>query len=81
MTSSHDNWNTLKESNDLLAERLLQSSSGLSNTKYSSVISNGDDTVNDFDGLNVTSLRERLRKYQLDVDGSKEMLLLCDTNH
>ena len=81
MTSSHDDWNKLKESNDLLAERLLQSSSGLSNTKYSSVISNGDDTVNDFDGLNVTSLRERLRKYQLDVDGSKEMLLLCDTNH
>ena len=49
MTSSHDNWNKLKESNDLLAERLLQFPSGRSNTKYSSVISKGDGTVNDVD--------------------------------
>ena len=75
MTSSHDDWNKLKESNDLLVELLLQSSSGLSNTKYSSVVTNGDGTVNDADGFDVTSLRQRLQKYQLDVDGSKEMLL------
>ena len=75
MTSSHNDWNKLKESNDLLAELLLQSSSGRSNVKYSSVVINGDGTVNDADGLDVTSLRERLQKYHLDVDGSKEMLL------
>ena len=75
MSPSHDDWNELKESSNLLAELLLQSLSGRSNTTYSSVVTDGDGAVNDADGLDVTSLRERLQKYQLDVDGSKEMLL------
>ena len=74
MTASHDDWNKLKESNDLLVELLMYSTSG-GRKKYSSVVDDGDGTANDADGFDVVSLRERLEKYILDVDGSKDILL------
>jgi len=74
MTASHDDWTRLKESNDLLVELLMYSTSG-GRKKYSSVVDDGDGTANDADGFDVVSLRERLEKYNLDVDGSKEILL------
>ena len=78
---SHDDWNNIQESTKLLEELFIHATSGRSNTKYSSVVTNGDGTVNDADGLDVTSLRERLQKYHLDVDGSKKMLLKRWKNH
>jgi hypothetical protein len=64
---SKDDWTKLKESNDLLTELLVYATSGRSQ-KYSSVV----DNVDDFD---VTSLRERLEKANLDVDGSRKILV------
>ena len=78
---SHDDWNNIQESTKLLEELFIHATSGRSNTQYSSVVTNGDGTVNDADGLDVTSLRERLQKYHLDVDGSKKMLLKRWKNH
>ena len=72
---SQGDWKKIQESTKLLEELLVHATSGRSNVKYSSVVTDGDGTVNYADGLDVTSLRERLQKYQLDVDGSKETLL------
>ena len=73
--AAHDDWNTLQESTKLLTELLVYATLDRSTTTYSSVVSDGDGTVNDADGFDVTSLRERLEAYNLDLDGSREMLL------
>jgi hypothetical protein len=70
---SEDDWTKLKESNDLLVELLLCSTSGLK--KYSSVVDDGIDAIEDADDLDVTSLRERLQNVDLDADGSREILV------
>ena len=70
---SENDWNNLQESNKLLVELLDYSTSD--RKVYSSVVLNGDGTMNDADGFDVSSLRERLEKYDLDVDGSQEILL------
>ena len=72
---AHDDWKTLQESTKLLTELLVYATLDRSTTTYSSVVSDGDGTVNDADGFDVTSLRERLEAYDLDLDGSREMLL------
>ena len=63
---SQDDWKNIQESTKLLEELLVHATSDRSNTKCSS---------NYEDGLDVTSLRKDLQTYQIDVDGSKEMLL------
>jgi hypothetical protein len=73
MESSKDDWTKLKESNDLLVELLVYATSG--RKKYSSVIADGNGTIEDTDNFDVTSLRERLQKVGLNVDGSKEYLV------
>lgn len=63
VVESKDDWSKLKEPKDLLVELLVYATSSSSGPrKYSSV-------------LNDTSLRERLQKVGLDVDGSREYLL------
>jgi hypothetical protein len=73
---SEDDWTKLKESNDLLSELLEYSTTGR-NQKYSSGVVNDDghttsDNVGVFD---VTWLRERLEKANLDVDGIRQILV------
>ena len=74
---SKDDWTKLKESNDLLVELLLYSTSG--RKKYSSIVDDGNASIDraivDADDLDVTSLRERLQKVDLDLDGSREILV------
>ena len=73
---SKDDWSKLKESNDLLVELLVYATSSSSGRKkYSSVVNDGNGTIEDADEFDVTSLRERLQKVGLDVDGSREYLL------
>ena len=73
--SCDEDWNRLKESNDLLVELLNYGTYPGRRKKYVSVLVHNDGTINDADSYDVTSLRERLEKYQLDTDGSHEMLL------
>ena len=42
---------------------------------YASMVDDGNGTIDDVDDFDVTSLRERLQKVDLDVDGSREMLV------
>jgi hypothetical protein len=70
---SKADWTKLTESNDLLLELLLYATTG--HKKYSSVVENGDGTLDDVDDFDVTSLRERLEKVNLDVDGSRQILV------
>jgi hypothetical protein len=73
---SKDDWSKLKESNDLLVELLVYATSSSSGRKqYSSVVNDGNGNILDADEFDVTSLRERLQKVGLDVDGSREYLL------
>ena len=69
-------WNQLQESSKLLAELLLFATTTTSGRKkYSSVTGDGDGTIDEADEYDVTSLRERLEKYDLDLDGSREILV------
>jgi len=68
-------WKQLQESTKLLTELLLYCANDSGRTKYSSVTGDGDGTLDDADEYDVTSLRERLEKYGLDMDGSQEILL------
>lgn len=70
---SHEDWKKLSESNKLLLELLAFNSTG--RKQYSPCIGDGEETVEDVDGLDVVSLRERLCIAELDVDGSREMLV------
>ncbi|OEU06039.1 hypothetical protein FRACYDRAFT_222647, partial [Fragilariopsis cylindrus CCMP1102] len=74
MYASND-WTKLKESNDLLVELLVYATS--SRKKYSSVVDDGNGTIDDVDDFDVTSLRERLQQQNvdLDLDGSREILV------
>jgi hypothetical protein len=76
--SSKDDWIKLQESSKLLTELLVYATSG--RKKYSSVVDDDDDddgngTIDDADDFDVTSLRERLQNVNLDVDGSREILV------
>ncbi|OEU18051.1 hypothetical protein FRACYDRAFT_268855 [Fragilariopsis cylindrus CCMP1102] len=75
MESSQDDWTKLKESNDLLVELLVYATS--SRKQYSSVVDDGNGTIDDVDDFDVTSLRERLQQQNvdLDLDGSREILV------
>jgi hypothetical protein len=74
---SKDDWSKLKEPKDLLVELLVYATSSSSSgpRKYASVLNDGNGTIDDVDTFDVTSLRERLQKVGLDVDGSREYLL------
>ena len=75
---SEVDWNQLQESTKLLVELLnyaTTSSSDGGRKKYSSYINDGKGTIAVADEYDVTSLRERLEAYDLDLDGSREMLL------
>ena len=75
---SVDDWHKLTESRDLLVELLNYATATPANGRkklYSSVMENGDGTLVEADRFDVTSLRERLEKYDLDTDGSCEMVL------
>jgi speckle-type POZ protein len=73
MESSQDDWTKLKESNDLLVELLVYATS--SRKEYSSVVDDGNGTIEDVDNFDVTSLRDRLQKVSLNVDGSRDYLV------
>merc|ERR1712238_280348 len=82
VVASHIDWTKLQESNKLLTELLLYTSSGGAGERkrYSTYVRNvdskGDNILEDFDDLDVTSLRERLQQEtDLDVDGSRSMLV------
>ena len=72
-TVKFNNWKNLSESNKLLLELLASSRTGCK--QFSPFIGGGEETVEDVDGLDVVSLRERLCIAELDVDGSREMLV------
>ena len=72
---SKDDWTKLKESNDLLEELLVYTNNPGGRKIYSSVVENGDGTLDDVDDFDVTSLRERLEKANIDVDGSRQILV------
>lgn len=71
--TKHTDWYQLQQSNELLTELLLYSTTGRKH--YSSVVEDGIGTLQDAEEYDVTSLRERLQKFQLDVDGSREILV------
>jgi hypothetical protein len=69
--ASEDGWSKLVESKDLIVELLVYTNLG--RKTYSPV---ADSTASDdVDSLDITSLRERLQKSNLDYDGSREMLV------
>jgi len=70
---SEDDWESLQESNKLIVELLMYTTFG--RKKYSSVVDDGYGYLDDADGFDVTSLRERLQRFDLDVDGSRTMLV------
>ena len=72
---SQDDWTKLKESSKLLSELLVYTNNPVGHIHYSPVVKDGNGTVEDADNLDVTSLRERLEKANIDVDGSREMLV------
>mmetsp|Transcript_38756 Transcript_38756/g.44654 ORF Transcript_38756/g.44654 Transcript_38756/m.44654 type:complete len:123 (-) Transcript_38756:120-488(-) len=65
--NAEDDWRKLQESSKLLTELLVYTNKD--RTRYNSSV------VDDVDELDVTSLRERLQMVNLDVDGSREMLV------
>jgi speckle-type POZ protein len=65
MESSKDDWTKLKESNDLLVELLVYATSG--RKKYSSVIADGNGTIEDTDNFDVTSLREHICVLKIEL--------------
>merc|ERR1712238_552806 len=76
-------WTKLQESDKLLTELLLYKSSGGAGgrKRYSTYVRNvdskGANILEDFDDLDVTSLRERLQQVaKLSVDGSRSLLVL-----
>mmetsp|Transcript_40387 Transcript_40387/g.45124 ORF Transcript_40387/g.45124 Transcript_40387/m.45124 type:complete len:98 (+) Transcript_40387:3-296(+) len=74
--NSVDDWKTLQESPKLLTELLVYATSD--QQRYVSVVDgdgNIDGTLENTDELDVTSLRERLQQINLDVDGSREILV------
>jgi len=71
--NSQDDWTKLMESRKLLSELLVYVADG--RKQYSSVVKGGNGTLEDADNLDVTSLRERLEKANLEIDGSREMLV------
>ena len=78
-SNSNKNWKELQESTTLLTELLVYTNSG--RKRYSYVVDDGDGTSDDADNFDITSLRERLQMVDLDVDGSREMLLERWKNH
>ena len=75
---SEVDWNQLQESTKLLVELLNYATTASSDggrKRYSSYINDGKGTLAVADEYDVTSLRERLEAYDLDLDGSREMLL------
>jgi hypothetical protein len=72
-SSDNNNWKMLQKSTKLLTELLVYTNSG--RRRYSSMVDDGDGTLDDVDNFDVTSLRERLQMYDLDVDGSREILV------
>lgn len=74
--SNTEDWHRLTESNALLVELLNYGLYPGRRKQYVAVRVHDDDgTIQEADAYDVTSLRERLEKYQLDTDGSHEMLL------
>lgn len=71
MDSNPADWKLLKASNDVFEELLLYPHR---RKHYFPVLDHEDITFNDAVSYDVTSLRERLEKYHLDTDGSREML-------
>ena len=71
--TKNTDWFQLQQSNELLTELLLYTTTGRKH--YSSVVEDGIGTLQDAEDYDVTSLRERLQKFQLDVDGSREILV------
>ena len=71
MDSNPADWKLLKASNDVFEELLLYPRR---RKHYFPVLDHEDITFNDAVSYDVTSLRERLEKYHLDTDGSREML-------
>mmetsp|Transcript_53107 Transcript_53107/g.57637 ORF Transcript_53107/g.57637 Transcript_53107/m.57637 type:complete len:458 (-) Transcript_53107:317-1690(-) len=73
---ANDCWKKLQESPKLLTELLLYTSAACAGgrTQYSSIV-DGNRTSEEADGFDVTSLRERLEQVDLDVDGSREILV------
>ena len=69
-STSTEEWNKLQESTKLLTELLVYATSD--RKQYSSASNGG---INDPNELDVQSLRERLEKFDLDVDGSRTMLV------
>ena len=68
-------WKQLQESTKLLTELLVYCMNDSGRKIYSSVTGDGDGTLFDANEYDVTSLRERLEKHDLDIDGSQEILL------
>lgn len=75
--SNTNDWEKLKQSNDLVMELLLFTNNAEFGPKkeYSCFKVSGDVTPAASDSFDVTSLRERLQGHDLDADGSREMLL------
>ena len=84
--SNPEDWNRLKESSDLLEELLDYATSEkktyvpivdstentTTTTTTTTTTSTAEENIDEYD---VTSLRERLEQFDLDVDGSREMLV------
>jgi len=66
-------WKTVQESSKLLTELLVYTNEG--RKRYSSFVDEGRGTVKDVDSFDITSLRERLQQFDLEVDGSRVMLV------
>ena len=74
--SNEEDWHRLTESNALLVELLNYGTYPGRRKQYVAAwVQDDDGTIQEADAYDVTSLRERLEQYQLDTDGSHEMLL------
>ena len=72
--SNSEEWTKLKESNNLLVELFVYASSG--RKSYTSMVDDdGTGALDDVGGFDVTSLREHLQQVDLDLDGSRDMLI------
>ena len=69
-STSKEEWHKLQESTKLLTELLVYATSD--RKQYSSASNGG---INDPNEMDVQSLRERLEKFDLDVDGSRTMIV------
>jgi hypothetical protein len=72
--ASENDWSKLAESKDLVMELLIYAVNFGRNTYTYSPVADSTPSE-DVDSLDVTSLRERLQKSNLDYDGSREMLV------